>query len=92
MDYTDEQKQAARAELAKRELARRKGSIPKEEEDPGAYLDSLGPQEGSHPLRDIIIGLTHAGRNLHNFPHDIAQGFEQATAPIGQAFESDAGP
>ena len=22
--------------------------------------------------RDVLIGLTHAGRNLHNLPHDLA--------------------
>lgn len=49
-----------------------------EEEDEGAYLDTLPPPEGSHPIRDIFIGLTHAGRNLHNLPHYIVQGAENA--------------
>lgn len=45
-------------------------------EDAGAYLDNLPPPEGSHPLRSAAIGLTHAGRNLHNLPHDIVSGLE----------------
>jgi hypothetical protein len=48
---------------------------PLEEEDEGAYLDSL-PEGDSflHKLpRNILIGLTHAGRNLHNLPHDVSK-------------------
>lgn len=33
--------------------------------------------------RNILIGLTHMGRNVANFPHDIVQGFEGATSPFG---------
>lgn len=46
-----------------------------EEEDPGAYLDTLPQAEGFwHKLpRNILTGLTHAGRNLHNLPHDVAK-------------------
>jgi hypothetical protein len=45
-------------------------------EDDGDYLDNLPAPEGSHPLRSFGIGLTHAARNLHNLPHDIAAGIE----------------
>lgn len=46
-----------------------------DEEDTGAYLDNLPQPEGFfHKLpKNILIGLTHAGRNLHNLPHDISQ-------------------
>ncbi len=53
-------------------------------EDAGAYLDNLPKSEGSHPLRDIMIGLTHAGRNLHNLPHDTVSGIEK----LGDYFNS----
>jgi hypothetical protein len=45
------------------------------EEDAGAYLDNLPQAEGFvHKLpKDILIGLTHAGRNLHNLPHDLSK-------------------
>lgn len=35
--------------------------------------------------RDFLIGLTHAGRNLHNFPHDIASGIDYVGSGIGRA-------
>lgn len=46
-----------------------------QEEDTGAYLDNLPQPEGFwHKLpRNILTGLTHAGRNLHNLPHDISK-------------------
>lgn len=53
-------------------------------------LDDSEPQEEgfwSKMPRNIAIGLTHAGRNLHNLPHDLVQGFENATAGIGKAFD-----
>lgn len=34
---------------------------------------SLPKPEGSHPFRDVLIGLTHLGRNLHNLPHDLSK-------------------
>jgi len=33
--------------------------------------------------RNILTGLTHMGRNVANLPHDLVQGFEQATSPFG---------
>jgi hypothetical protein len=36
--------------------------------------------------RDVLIGLTHAGRNLHNLPHDIASGIDYVGSGIGRAF------
>lgn len=43
---------------------------------------------GGKLLRDIAIGMVHAGRNLHNAPHDIAQGIEESTQPFGELFKS----
>lgn len=34
--------------------------------------------------RDVLIGLTHAGRNLHNLPHDIASGVDYLGGGIGR--------
>ena len=55
-----------------------------QEEDEGAYLDNLPEPEGfwSKLPRNILIGLTHAGRNLHNLPHDLVQGAEN----LGESF------
>lgn len=36
--------------------------------------------------RDVLIGLTHAGRNLHNLPHDIASGIDYLGSGIGKMF------
>ncbi len=38
------------------------------------------------PLRDVGIGLAHAGRNLHNLPHDLAHGVDVAGSAIGRLF------
>lgn len=35
--------------------------------------------------RNILIGLTHAGRGLHNLPHDIASGVDYVGSGIGRA-------
>jgi len=35
--------------------------------------------------RDVLTGLTHAGRNLHNLPHDIASGADYIGSGIGRA-------
>lgn len=60
---------------------------PAEEEiDAGEYLDNLPAPEGSHPFRDVLIGLTHAGRNAHNLPHDLVKGFEESSKGIGNLF------
>lgn len=50
-------------------------SPEQEADDAAAYLDNLPKPEGFwHKLpRNILIGLTHAGRNLHNAPHDLAK-------------------
>lgn len=34
--------------------------------------------------RDVLIGLTHAGRNLHNLPHDLAAGVDYVGSGIGR--------
>jgi len=65
-------------------------------EDAGAYLDNLPKPEGfwSKLPRNILIGLTHAGRNLHNAPHDLVQQFENATAfenPLDKILEEKYG-
>ncbi len=59
------------------------------EEDAGAYLDSLPEPEGFfHKLpRNIAIGAVHAGRNLHNAPHDIVQSGENALQQLGHNFD-----
>lgn len=46
------------------------------------YLAELPEAPGffSKLPRNILIGLAHAGRNLHNAPHDIAQGLESGTS------------
>lgn len=56
-----------------------------DEEDDGAYLDNLPEPEGfwSKLPRNILIGLTHAGRNLHNLPHDLVQSAENAGESFG---------
>ncbi len=36
--------------------------------------------------RNILIGLTHLGRNIHNAPHDVVAGLEHGTEKLGQAF------
>lgn len=56
-----------------------------EEDDEGAYLDNLPKPEGfwSKLPRNILIGLTHAGRNLHNSPHDIVQALEHGASSFG---------
>lgn len=51
------------------------GYIPHKEE---SFLSKLP--------RNILIGLTHAGRNLHNLPHDLVQGFERGTKGTGELF------
>lgn len=63
-------------------------------EDEGEYLDNLPEPEGFWKKlpRNILIGLTHAGRNLHNLPHDIAQGFESGTKDIGATLNQLKGP
>jgi hypothetical protein len=38
------------------------------------------------PIRDVGIGLAHAGRNLHNLPHDLAHGVDVAGSAIGRLF------
>lgn len=46
------------------------------------------PEEESflHKLpRNILTGLTHAGRGLHNLPHDIASGVDYIGSGIGRA-------
>ena len=55
------------------------------EEDIGEYLDNLPKQGGflSKLPRNILIGLTHAGRNLHNLPHDLAVGAEKSGESFG---------
>ncbi len=85
MDYTENQRQSARAELARRELAKRGQSLessPEMEE----------PDLSTHPLRDIMIGLTHAGRNLHNLPHDQVKSLEDIFSKLGSNFEGIVGP
>lgn len=56
-----------------------------QEEDEGAYLDNLPEPEGfwSKLPRNILIGLTHAARNLHNLPHDLVQSAENAGESFG---------
>ncbi len=36
--------------------------------------------------RDVLIGLTHAGRNLHNLPHDLVHLGDVVGSKIGRAF------
>ena len=39
------------------------GTVPQEDDQESAW---------KRIPRDVLIGLTHAGRNLHNLPHDLA--------------------
>jgi hypothetical protein len=57
-------------------------------------LSDSEPQEGflKNISRDALIGLTHAGRNLHNLPHDLTQGLENATSGFGNLFGQLPGP
>jgi hypothetical protein len=60
--------------------------MPIEEEiDEGAYLDNMPEPEGflKKLPRNIAIGLAHAGRNLHNLPHDVVRGFENSIQSFG---------
>lgn len=52
---------------------------PVQEEDPGAYLDSLSDDRGflSKLPRNILAGLAGLGHKFINTPHDIAQNLEQ---------------
>jgi hypothetical protein len=61
-----------------------------EEKDPGEFLDNLPEPEGFWKKlpRNVLIGLTHAGRNLHNTPHDIVAQLESATKPFGDIMDS----
>ncbi len=68
------------------------GKAEENPEDAVSYLDNLSKNEGSHPFRDLLIGLTHAGRNLHNLPHELVKGAENATQDFGKVFESLPGP
>lgn len=85
MDYTENQRQSARAELARRELAKRGQSLE-------SSLEMEEPDLSTHPLRDIMIGLTHAGRNLHNLPHDQVKSLEDIFSKLGSNFEGIVGP
>ena len=50
--------------------------FPAEEE---SFLDKLP--------RNILIGLTNAGKGLHNLPHDLIQSLETATQGFGNQFD-----
>lgn len=51
---------------------------------------SVAPQEDDQESawkripRDVLIGLTHAGRNIHNLPHDLASGVDYVGSGIGR--------
>ncbi|HHT9109586.1 MAG TPA: hypothetical protein ACFYDZ_00335 [Candidatus Brocadiaceae bacterium] len=47
--------------------------------EPESFLGKLLPNIG--------VGLTHAGRNLHNLPHDIVSSLEKSIQGIGSAFD-----
>lgn len=77
LDINDQVRNMARAELAKREIARRLQEAPGEPAQEESFVGKLP--------RNIAIGLTHAGRNIHNVPHDLARALENATKDIGNA-------
>lgn len=54
-------------------------------DDAGSYLDNLPKEEGflSKLPRNIVTGLVHMGRNLHNSPHDIAELADTSVKGIG---------
>ena len=62
--------------------------LDNEEEDAGTYLDNLPQPDGFfHKLpRNIATGLAHAGRNLHNLPHDLAHFGDVVGSGIGRMF------
>ena len=74
----------ARAELAKREIARRQqlseASLPMEEAQPEGFLSKLP--------RNIMIGLANLGQSTRNIPHDLVQGIEQGTQAFGNSLNS----
>ena len=37
-------------------------------------------------IKDALIGLTHAGRNLHNMPHDLVEALENGTKGLKDTF------
>ncbi len=62
-------------QLNDKEQAANTISPDQKEEDAGAYLDNLAPQEGFfHKLpRNILIGLAGLGHSTLNLPHDLAE-------------------
>lgn len=54
------------------------------------FADEMPPEEEigfwSKLLPNIGTGLAHAGRSLHNLPHDIASGIDMAGSAIGRSF------
>lgn len=71
----DEFEQYKRKKLPEDDFEQYKIPMPKKEDEEG-FLSKLP--------RNILIGLTHLGRNVHNLPHDIAQGLEHGTAGLSQ--------
>ncbi len=64
-----------------------------DEEDQGAYLDSLPAPEGFwHKLpRNITAGLASLGHSTMNIPHDIAQSVEGASQYLNENFPNTLG-
>jgi len=64
--------------------------VPQRQSAPMQSDWSVAPQEDDQESawkripRDVLIGLTHAGRNLHNLPHDIASGVDYVGSGIGR--------
>ena len=64
--------------------------VPQRQNTPMQSDWSVAPQEDDQESawkripRDVLIGLTHAGRNLHNLPHDIASGVDYVGSGIGR--------
>lgn len=69
-------------------------AAPAKEDDLGAYLDQLPNPSNQSFLsklpRNILTGLAHAGRNLHNLPHDIMQ-YAQELTPLSSLVETKTG-
>lgn len=58
-------------EVAREEMPQQQSATMQSDWDTVPYEDNQESAWKRIP-RDVLIGLTHAGRNLHNLPHDLA--------------------
>jgi len=86
----NDRRELARRELARRELARRELAArgPSSDASPETPQTEYAEPEtfASKLPRNLLIGATHAGRNLHNLPHDLVQGAEGVAGRLSKLF------